>query len=274
MLTLMAAVVKYVILEENSYTAFVADDRFAEDMTAFVRETLESDCLFYDLPFSVLDESVTAEAIGAYSEQYAEKIYDSLQTGEELAVPVLDAAPYVTAVSTFFESLPEEEQPLDNTAADTVGGELAANAAAVLKAGMNDTFLTMGYTVLSHSALKMLGDGFVWLVMTTVGMVVICVFMGIRRLRYQVYAIGFSCLLGATFVFVPLWLLQRYDLSSHLVVGDSPLKLYIDGILNGIVEQSLAIAGWCFFILLLAFLIGIVIAILPVTYQKERGIQD
>lgn len=267
--TALSAYVRYVLLDKSSYTAFADETAFVTKMTAFVREELEANCLFYDLPFSVLDAPLDEDTVRDYTRQYANELYNALAAGDAVTVPTVDAAPYVSSIKTFFYSLPEEERPLDSeTAADTVGGELAANAQAALKAGFNESLLNVGHRLLGHPLIDRLADMVAVLAVITIAVLAACLAMDIRCLRPAFYNVSLSGLIGGIVIVVPFWLLRQYDLSARLAIMDSPMKLYIDGMLNSIVDGGLAIGWWCFLITAVLFLVAIAVCVWPAKTKK------
>ena len=45
-------------------------------------------------------------------------------------------------------------------------------------------------------------------------------------------------------LFGPLWLLHRYGIAEKLVLGDSPLRLFVVGWLNNVTAQLYTVTLW------------------------------
>ena len=262
LLTVLSSVIKWVVLSPNTYTSFV-NDAFADSLTDLVRGELEAECLFYDLPFEVLDKPLSRENIGAYARQYAETMCDTLINGEMFEAPSVDSSVYVVSIQSFFDSLEETKRPLDPKAAQTLGEELALVAQAELKAGLDDAWLQKAHRVLSHRLLLLSADAWYLLIVFTLTIGTTAVLLDRRRIIQRFYGVSFSAAIGAALAAVPLQLLCNYGFPERLALMDSPLKLYIDGVLSTLIANaallSLAVAS----VLALLLLAAIVACVLP-----------
>lgn len=263
LLAILSAVIKNTLLDESTYVSVTERPGFVEDMTAFVRDELESECLFYDLPFSVIDEALSDARVETFAREYAHNVYETLTTGTALEFPEWQAQPFVDAVNTFFESLPDADRPLDITAADTVGNELSACAFSMLKAGLDEKLLMVGHRVFSHPLLCRLVDWFGWFVTAAVLFATAGLLLAWRQIRYHLYSTALTLGIGSATSFFSFWLLRRYDPASRLALMDSPLKLYVDAVLNAILDEAIYISGWCFGIASVLVLVAIVIQLFP-----------
>ena len=269
LLTLLSAVVRFTVYDPQSYTSFV-DDSVAMSLTSFVRDELEAECLFYDLPFEVLDTPLSQQHVKAYAQQYADAMAKALLEGEEFAVPAVDESLYVSSVQAFFDSLPQEERPLDPKAAQTVGKELAAIAQSQMKAGLNDSWLRLAHRYLSHRFLAMLADGFFVLVAAVAVLWLAAVLVSLSHWRQSLYGCAFGSAVGSAFVAIPLFLLFRYGLPERLALMDSPLKLYIDGVLNALIADAIRLTVTVFIVLSVLLLFTVVFCLIPNKKVKEN----
>ena len=257
MLTVVSAVARTVVLSPDTYTDFVDDD-YISSLTVLVRDELEAECLFYDLPFDMLDKPLSNERITDYARQYTDAMAKTLLNGEAFIAPSADETAFVIAVQDFFDSLSESERPLDPNAAQTVGKELAAVATAELKVGLNDAWVKKAHAMLAHPWLLRVSNGFYILVSMTVIIAFAAYFLDKRRL----YGVSLSATIGAALVAVPLFLLRLYDLPKRLALMDSPLKLYIDGVLNTAIGEAARLSLIVFAVMALLFVLSIFIGVL------------
>lgn len=235
-----------VVYNEKLYSDIPEDPAFVEGMTAYVLNDLEAECLFYDLPFDTMKNAVTEEWIRELSQEYTAAVYTALCSGNAAEDLTVDPAPYRAVLDIFFASLPEEERPLDDNAAATLSEELAHSTALVMAGGLSDTILNYGHRfVYGDTLLRRVASYAVWALIAVVVLALLSVIPwgGWRR---RVYATAGSLFIGSALTFVPLWLLQRHGLVDRLVLGESPLKLYVNGILNGMIDGMTAISLWVF----------------------------
>ncbi len=267
-LGVLSFALKTTVADEANYIAVAHDPAFSEQMMSYVREDLESECLFYDLPFTVLDEALSLEQIRTFSLEYVAGVYDSLLYGAELESPEWGAQPFITAVQHFFDSLPAEEKPFDETAAVTVGTELADCTAAFLKGGIRERFLEMGHRLFLHPLFgALLGKIPVFFLLAVV--CVVGIFLcGWRKWKESVYASCFALSLSAFLAWVSFELLNRYDLMERIALADSPLKLYIESFYNSFLQEALSVTSFCLLITVVLFLVSIVLNC--VTFRKKQ----
>lgn len=261
--TLITAFVKLTVFDRNEYQAVVEEDGFSAKMATFVRDALESECLFYDLPFTVLDTAVTEEFVHTFSLAYADSLYEALFVGGELTIPEVDPEPYRAAIAAHFETLPKEAQPLDVDADETIAAELAKTASLVLQSGVSDRILQPAHAVINHPLLICLMSNFNVLAGMMVALLILCLLLGVGCIRRQVYAACSALTVGSMLVFVPAWLLQRYDLPAKLVLGASPLRLYVEGILYRFTQQLYQLSAWALVLSAVLLLAAIVWRVWP-----------
>lgn len=262
-LTVLSVVLNETLVHQENYTTAVQTAEFAEQMNGYLRDELESECLFYDLPFSVLDDALSIKRIETFSGEYAATIHDALFNGSDIKTPSWDAQPFVDAVQKFFDSLPQEKKPFDETAAVTVGTELSEYAVGLLKAGVREAFLEKGHQLLSHPLLSVLLHKmslFLWMTIVCAAGVLLCHW---EKWKKGLYAISFALGISSVITAAPLWLLKRYELMERLALADSPLKLYIEAIFNSILFEAAQMTGICFVVSCFLVLLAIVLNCVP-----------
>lgn len=259
LLSILSVVFRSAIVDEENYRKAVQTPSFSEKMKGYMREELESECLFYDLPFSVLDEALVAENIDAFVVRYAEELYSALLNGTAIAISDWDSQPFVDAVQHFFDTLPLEEKPFDPNAAQTVGTELSDYTVFLLKGGIRESFLKMGYKIFSHPLIVKLIEKltfFFWMAIVCVLGILLCSWSDWRKGGYIIsFMLGISSFLAL----VPFWLLDRYSLMERISLADSPFKLYVESIFNSILHEAITITATCFLVTTGLFLLSIVL---------------
>ncbi len=243
-ITVLLCGLQTVVYCESLYHDIPDDPAFVEGMTAYVLDDLDAECLFYDLPFDVLKSVITEERVHTWSREYTVAVYDALCNGGDVKSVTVDPAPYRAVLDAFFESLPESERPLDANAAQTIAGELAQSTAGVLSSGLINVALDYGHrfvygdTPLRRAA-SQAGIGIAVTVLLTV-----LSLLPWGGWRHRFYVTAGSLFVGSALAFVPLWLLQRHGIPDRLAIGRSPLKLYVDGVLDGIINGMTTLALW------------------------------
>ena len=259
LITIFSFVLKLTVANKENYVNAVSASTFSDKMMEYLRDDLEGECLFYDLPFSVLDNALSVEEIARFSREYIDGVYESLLRGKPLEIPEWSADSYMNAIESFFNSLPAEERPLDETAAITVGKEFSERALSLLKAGIQEKFLKLGYGIFSHPViLWLLEKNFLFLMLTGLAFAaaLICNWHEWKRILYaECFALGISAGIAA----IPFWLLKRYDFMKRIALMDSPLKLYVATIYNVILQKMVVITTSLFLVITVLFILSIVL---------------
>ena len=245
-LAILSVAFRSTAMDKENYVKPMQTDRFCESMYGYLREDLESECLFYDLPFSVLDDALKLEQIEAFCGQYAAEIYDALVNGDAVDTPDWETTSFVNAVQRFFDSLPQEERPLDETAAVTIGTEFSEYAAAVLKGGIRDRFLETGRQWLSHPLVRVLAHKTILFWCLTIIGALGAMLCRLKQWRRGAYLLSFALGMSSFATMIPFWLLSRYSLMDKIALSDSSLKLYIETVFNGVLHEAVTITGVAF----------------------------
>ena len=257
------------VFRDTVYQAIPQEKAFTEGMTAYVEDALQDECLFYDLPFDTIKQAVTEEWIADLSRQYTEAMYASLNSGDSVDVFVVDPAPYRTVLDAFFASLPKEEQPLDPNTAETLSKELAASTQHVLQGGVSDKLIQYGYRfVYGNATVQRVRSYRSWIWLLTAVLVVLCLLPFRSTWRRRLYATAGALFVGSALVFVPLQLLHWHNIPARWVLGDSPLKLYADGIWNGVIVGVTNTALWIGIVCAVLLLASIVLLVYPMKSKE------
>ena len=258
--------VRGAVYSERLYSRIPDDPAFINGMETYVSEALEAECLFYDLPFETVKQAVTRDRLLELSREYASAVYTSLCSGDELGEFTVDPAPYRAVLDTYFASLPEAERPVDANTSAVLSEELARVTASVLSSGLINRVLDYGHRfVYGDSLLRKVTSYAPWALVLTVLLAALSLIPwgGWRR---RLYATSGAAFIGSALAFVPLWLLQQHDLAERLALGASPLKLYVGGIVNGVVNGMTAAALWVF----IGCLVGLIASIVILVCQKKK----
>lgn len=261
-LMVVACGLRCCVFNDNVYLALPEEPTFTEQLTVFVLDDLEAECLFYDLPFDQIKTAVTPAFMQTLARDYAAAVTKSLTTGTTLVSPTVDAAVYRSAVQAFFDSLPPEERPPDENAAADVADELATSTAQVLGGGgVSSRLPTLAHTlVYNNVVLRWLASAAGWLAILAVLCVAACWWLGGGDWRRRSYATAGTLFLGSALACMPLWLVHRHNLAERVALGDSPLKLYVTGVLNATLG-GMSTLGWWVFAIAAVLLIGSVVAL-------------
>ena len=257
--TTLAAGLRLYVYNETVYRNVPNDPAFVQGMKEYVLSGLEDECLFYDLPFDTMKTAITEDLIRSFSREYTAAVYASLCSGEAIAPFTVDASVYRPTLDAFFASLPEEKRPMDSNAAQTLSEELAKSTGAVLSSGLINSALGYGHDfVYGNTPLRRFASLLWWLLAATLATLGVSLILwgGFKK---RVYATAGSVFVGASLTFVPLFMLKQHNLAERLVLGDSPLKLYVKGLLGGVVNGLTTVALWVFAIAAVVLLAAVVV---------------
>ncbi len=241
--TLLSHVLRYVLCDRTAYTEAAHSKTFTKSVHTALLNRLESECLFYDLPFETLQTAVSEQVAETLVTSHMSAVYDALFHGTPLPVIQWDSTALTQTIQVFFNTLPEQERPSD-TAAQTIADDLINSMVPILYVGLNDKLLGQGHGIVKKLLpLQSFASLTVWLlllsVLLSVGLWLVTPKNTPRRLQ-TVFGMAF---LGSSMVAVPLWLLQWYDLPSRLVLGESALKQYVNGVLYQMVDHSVTVVS-------------------------------
>ncbi len=248
------------VFEREVYTAAAEADTFVSSLHTEVLEHLESECLFYDLPYDTMSAALPAETVKAAVAERMAAVYDSLCTGEALPSVTLDSAPFKAAIDSFFDTLPVEERPLDPDASQTIAGELAESIGLVMSVGISDKLLATVHPLFAESSpLRQLVDVRVWLLLAVVVLAAVSLIPLKSSVRQRTYSTAGALFIGSALVAVPVWLFAGHDLPSKLAIGDSALREYVNTILNAVIDRMTVITT-------IAFIVSALLLVVSVTW--------
>ncbi len=266
-LTVLLFGLKTVVYSDTIYREIPESEEFVKGVRPFVEDSLEAECLFYDIPFDTLRTCVTDEWLREISREYTASVYEALCSGEELVPVSVSADVYRTALEGYFASLPEDKRPRDETVTDTLSKEFAEVTSATLSSGIINRVLNYGHDfVYGNTLLRRVSSYAPWALLATLVLAALSL-LPWGGFRSRFYSTAGSLFVGSALSFVPLWLLKRYDLPSRLALGDSPLKLYVRGIVGGMTEGFTALT---FGVFLAASVLLVAATVVLVTAKKEQ----
>lgn len=253
------------VFQESLYRNIPQDPEFAAGMTQYVLDDLEAECLFYSLPFDTVKAAVTADWVQQLSQEYATAVYSGLCDGSMTADFSVDPSRYRAVLDSYFAELPEGHLADENAAA-TLSEDLAESTQQVLSGGISSTLIGYGHRfVYGDTRLRRLSSAAFVVGVATVLLAALSMIPLRSTWRRRAYATAGSLFVGSALAAIPLWLAQRHNLADRLALGKSPMKLYADGIINGVVHGMTQAA--CL-IMLVCFLL-LIAAVVVVACEKE-----
>ncbi len=259
------------VFNRELYVSVAADDAFVTALEADVRDHLEDECLFYGIPFEVMDGVVTGEQIRSAAKTRMGSVYDALCSGGEPDAIVLDTAPFQTVIQGYFDSLPTEEQPLDAEAAATIAKDFADGVSAVMQLGVTAKLLKTAHPLFAEDALpRKILRLFPWSLLMTVLFALVGLIPVKTTLRQRAYGVSGALFVGSALVAVPTWLFVGLDFPSSIALSESALREYVRLLLYTVLDRMTVITTTAFVIsaiLLIASVVWIVIE------KKEKAAQ-
>lgn len=255
------------VFQESLYRNIAQDETFVSGMTQFVLDDLEAECLFYGLPFDTVKTVVSEEWVQVLSQEYAASVYTGLCQGTATAEFSVDPARYRTVLDDYFAALPEGHVA-DEEAPATIANELAESTALVLSGGLNGTVIGYGHRwVYGNTLLRQATAGW-WLPLAVaVVLAVLSLLLHRGSLFCRLYTVAGSLFIGSALAAVPLWLAKHHNIADRLALGDSPMKLYADGIINGVIHGMVQTACG----VMIACFVLLVVAVLGVAFEKPAS---
>lgn len=249
-----------------------ANDAFYDSLYVAVQDHLQSEALFYGIPYETLQQGVTKPSVRAAVEPSIASVYGTLRGDNTMADIVLPTEPFRAAVQAYFDGLPVEEQPLDPKAAETIAGEVAKSTALVAAAGIGDRTLNLVKPLFSNSSLpKRVADAFWWLVAALGVLTVVSVLPIGRSWRERLQSTAGSLFIGTAMAAVPAFLFARLDFPSKLVIGESALREYVSAFLYELIDSIRTLTLTAFIVAAVLLVITTVILSLQKKTDQPDG---
>ena len=174
------------VFKREAYTEAAATDAMVSALHTEVLEHLESECLFYDLPYDTMQAAISVDTVKTVLNERGSAVYDALSGGTPMPSVTLDSAPFKTAIDSFFDTLPTEERPLDSDASQTIADELTESVSLLMTMGMGDKFLTTAHPLFVRA--HRLVDIGAWLWLAVVILTVVSMIPVKSTLRQRAYS--------------------------------------------------------------------------------------
>ncbi len=247
------------LFDRELYVSVAADDAFIAALEADVRDYLEDECLFYGIPFEVMDGVVTAEHMRSAAKTRMGSVYDALSGGGEPDAVVMEIAPFQTVIQAYFDSLPREEQPLDTAAAATVAKDFADGVSSVMQLGITAKLVKTARPVFAENALPRKALRVLpFAVLLTVLFALVGLIPVKTTLRRRAYGVSGALFAGSTLVAVPTWLFVGLDFPASIALVESALREYVCLALYTVLDRMTVIATTAFVISAILLIASIV----------------
>ena len=247
------------LFDPEVYTATAETDAFVSALYTEVSEQLESEGLFYDLPYDTLKAAVPRQTVQALAKKQMAAVYHTLCSGKKLPTLTLDPAPFKVAIDTFFDTLPVEERPLDPDASQTIAGELAESTALVMSIGISDKLIKTAHPLFAESSpLRRFANAGIWLLLAVIVLMAFSLLPFKSTLRQRAYNTASTLFISSALVAVPMWLFVGLDLPSKIAIGDSALREYVNGLLYTVLGRANTVATLIFVVAAILLIAAVV----------------
>ena len=238
-----------VLFDRDLYVSVTADEAFIAALKADVYDYLEDECLFYGIPFEVVDDVVTSEQMHSAAKMRMSSVYDALCDGGEAERVALEALPFQKRIQEYFDTLPIEEQPLDTEAAATIAQEFADGVSAVMQLGITDKLIKTAHPLFAEKALpRKVLRVFPIVLLIAVVFTLVGVIPVKTTLRRRAYSVSGALFVGSALVAVPTWLFVGLDFPATIALADSALRQYVNGVLYTVLDRMTAITTTAFIV--------------------------
>ena len=263
LVTMLSFSVKQAVGEREDYRRIARNPDLAQELLDYARVDLEAECLFYDLPATIIDEALSTDVAGSFALSYIDAVYDAVFVSGELTYPEVEATRFRAPIATH---LAEEEIENKDAVIDELASEFAAVTTAVWRMGLSEKILSPLHRIVTHRWVAWFLNAGPLFVGVTAILLGIGLLLGMRRIRRQVFTLTGTLTVGSMLLFVPLWLLHRYGLAEKLVLGDSPLRSFAVRWLDSVTAQ---LYSFCLWVLIACSVATIAAAVWVVWPKKE-----
>ena len=232
--------------ERGVYIAAAETDAVVSALHTEVLEQLESECLFYDLPYDTMKTALPLDTVKTVVTERASAVHTALATGASLPSVTLSAAPFKTAIDSFFDTLPMEERPLDTDASQTIATELSESLSRVLSMGIGDKVLKTAHPLFARA--HRLADMRVWLLLGVFMLAAVGMIPVKTTFRRRAYSTVGALFLGSAITAVPTWLFASLDFPAKLAIGDSALRDFVRTVLYTVIDRMTVIVTIAFIV--------------------------
>ena len=244
--TLLSCVLRYALLDRTAYAKAAHSPSLVDSVHTALLNRLESECLFYDLPFETLKAAVSKDVVETLATSQTSVIYDALFHGAPLPKVEWDGAALTRTIQSFFDTLPEQDQPTED-AAKVIADDLINSMSPILSVGLSDKLLMQGHNIIKKlSLLQSFAAITVWLALLSAVLAVGLWLITPKSTPQRLQTVFGMTFFGSALVAVPFWLLWWYDLPSRLVLSESALKQFVNGVLYRIVDYSVTVTSIVF----------------------------
>lgn len=237
------------LFQRESYVSVADKEAFITALHADVYDYLEDECLFYGIPFEVMDGVVTAKQLRSAVKARMGSVYDALCDGGKPESIALDAAPFQTVIQAYFDSLPIEEQPLDTAAAATIAVDFADGVSAVMQLGISEKLIKTAHPLFAENALPRKAVRVLPAALVLTLALALAGLLPIKTtLRRRAYSVSGALFVGSTLAAVPTWLFVGLDFPATIALTDSALREYVNGVLYTVLDRMTIITTTAFVI--------------------------
>lgn len=247
-------------LNEEKYAEQVANENYISSIEAILYDRLEGECLYYDIPFEYIKQSVKKDELKSLSDKYIHSLIVALKTGGEFPKISYDRAFVRAEIDRYLTDNPdigmyyEEETKVELTE----GFSKAIDN--VLNSFFNKSIITdTARAVYSNRLIGKLADAYYWIIASVGLSAALIAVLSYKKIFIGLYKIFASAWCGSVLVFIPVKIIQHEDIISGLIIEKGPFKTLIDGIYGILMDYSVKCATLYFIITSLLLLASIVI---------------
>lgn len=263
----ISGILRYCLFDRAFYRQHIADEQYCQQITAFIREDVQDDCYVYRLPFSVVEQQLSQQKVGEQCRIYIDAFYDALYSGKNNAAVSYPTQGLYDAVYAYLIGQGAEQHQAQEDAA-YISAALAERANENICALSEQQLMSLLSQYLFANPLLHRAANSFWILLVCAALLLVGVLrFGVRRFSVRLYVTSGILFSAAAAVFVPIWLLRRYDLPSKLVLATSPMKSLFERFWYSLQERIFLIAS-VGLIIAVAALVG---AIWYILYQKTKS---
>ncbi len=238
---LTAIVVGVAVFDSVPYTNYIDEESFAETILPLSEQAVEAECLFYGIPSHLFEGEPFDADLYRFAQQQLTETQAIVHNRLTLSAKP-DASRYCQTLDNFFDTLPTAEHPSADIV-QTIGTSIAGAAYGTVQLSLPSSIAAIVCDTMEDPLLNSLTASWPWWIVLVAAALWIGAVYGPPSPIRKWYHLSLAASVGSTAVFVPLLLLQWYDIPSRLSIGESMLTWSFSAVYTAKMQQLLFMTG-------------------------------
>lgn len=255
-ITLLSCTLHFSVYNREMFTSDMVSDKYVKSVTNRLLENNTDLALFYEIDKQYLDEGIDEMWVRESSVEYFGNLYDAITTNTPVQDISYNSEGFQKGITDFSASLASKKEKLTAESCEALVDELTQYVCTNLKPLRINILISALGRVLSNRIIKFLAEIWLYLLITTAGVISLTAFISKSLSTGKVLAGVAWCV--ATFFFVPTAMFKIFDFPSRLAIGDSIIGDFKDTVMYTIINNMFSMTTIFFIVTTaaLAFVLG------------------